>query len=384
MLQLNRALFLLPLLLVLEVARAQEKVALHPALLEVRYFVTHGREAAKIPQFTPGIGVGYLRGLGRKVDGSLQGAGTFADSLLQRGGAPGARKLLLAADLSVRARPLSPKNRLQPFAAAGLGASFSAPTFGLFVPAALGVQARWQSVYLVLHTGYRQPLTGHLQPHFYHSLGIAGRIGRKDKKRLSPALTATPPPPERPQAAGPPPDSDNDGLPDGQDACPHAPGLARLNGCPPPDSDGDGLNDEEDLCPNRTGARGQRGCPAVERHLADRVDKAARNIFFPTNRYDLLPASLPALQEVVQLLTEEPGLHLLIEGYTDSRGSDALNQPLSENRARAVLQYVTGKGIDKKRLKAVGYGNSRPAESNERPEGRRKNRRVELLLYYAG
>jgi OOP family OmpA-OmpF porin len=86
------------------------------------------------------------------------------------------------------------------------------------------------------------------------------------------------------------------------------------------------------------------------------------------------------LDEVAQLLAKNPTARLNIEGHTDSTGSIQLNQQLSQSRADAVKNYLVQKGIDPVRLNASGYGSSRPIVSNASPEGRRKNRRVELKL----
>jgi outer membrane protein OmpA-like peptidoglycan-associated protein len=69
---------------------------------------------------------------------------------------------------------------------------------------------------------------------------------------------------------------------------------------------------------------------------------------------------------------------VVVEGYTDNVGSAASNQKLSETRAKAVMQYLIDRGVDKKRLKSVGYGASKPVDDNKTEEGRAKNRRVEL------
>ena len=69
-----------------------------------------------------------------------------------------------------------------------------------------------------------------------------------------------------------------------------------------------------------------------------------------------------------------------IGGHTDSRGSTAYNQRLSESRARAVVEYLSSKGIDSRRLKFKGYGSSKPIDTNSTEEGRARNRRVEFTV----
>jgi OOP family OmpA-OmpF porin len=70
-----------------------------------------------------------------------------------------------------------------------------------------------------------------------------------------------------------------------------------------------------------------------------------------------------------------------VAGYTDRIGSDAYNQQLSERRAKAVMDYFIGEGVAPDRLKAVGYGKSKPVASNATEEGRAQNRRVELHIF---
>jgi len=77
------------------------------------------------------------------------------------------------------------------------------------------------------------------------------------------------------------------------------------------------------------------------------------------------------------LLTEST---VIIEGHTDNVGSTAKNKTLSEQRAQAVLKYLVGRGVDKKRLKSVGYGATKPVADNSTDEGKAKNRRVELVI----
>ena len=105
-----------------------------------------------------------------------------------------------------------------------------------------------------------------------------------------------------------------------------------------------------------------------------------RNIFFDFSKYDLKPGSQVELDKVVQLLQENPTVKIQIEGYTDNVGSAADNQKLSENRARAVVNYLNSKGIALTRLIAKGFGSSQPIASNNTEEGRAQNRRTELKI----
>jgi outer membrane protein OmpA-like peptidoglycan-associated protein len=104
------------------------------------------------------------------------------------------------------------------------------------------------------------------------------------------------------------------------------------------------------------------------------------NIFFEFNKTDLLPASFAELNKVVQFMLEEDIQLIEISGHTDNEGSDAYNQKLSEGRAASVVSYLASQGIKPERMRAVGYGESRPVDTNKTEEGRAQNRRVEFLL----
>ena len=95
----------------------------------------------------------------------------------------------------------------------------------------------------------------------------------------------------------------------------------------------------------------------------------------------ILPKSYPIVDEVVRLLKVNPDIrHLAIEGHTDNRGSDQLNEKLSNDRANAVMKYISDHGIDAGRLSAKGYGPKRPIADNNTDEGRQQNRRVEFHI----
>jgi len=105
-----------------------------------------------------------------------------------------------------------------------------------------------------------------------------------------------------------------------------------------------------------------------------------KNIFFEFNKTALLPASYPELDKVVAFMKESNVSLIEISGHTDSEGSDEYNRKLSEGRAKAVVDYLVSQGIAPARLRAVGYGESRPIDTNSTDEGRAQNRRVEFLL----
>jgi outer membrane protein OmpA-like peptidoglycan-associated protein len=104
------------------------------------------------------------------------------------------------------------------------------------------------------------------------------------------------------------------------------------------------------------------------------------NITFQTNSSDINANFYNVLNSVILVLNEYNKTLIDVMGHTDSTGSDAINQPLSERRAASVGQYLISQGIDARRVATEGFGKSRPVASNDTPEGRAQNRRVELQL----
>lgn len=169
---------------------------------------------------------------------------------------------------------------------------------------------------------------------------------------------------------GCPLDSDGDGVPDYLDECPGTPKGVSVDekGCPL-DTDGDGVPDYLDECPGTPkGARvDERGCWVISEAL------------FDFNKYQIKPKFYPHLDEIITVLKQNPELVVEIQGHTDNIGTKSYNLKLSENRAKAVKNYLIRNGIDNQRLIAVGFGFSRPKANNLTEEGRALNRRVELL-----
>lgn len=210
---------------------------------------------------------------------------------------------------------------------------------------------------------------------------ITGGCPDQDSDGIADAQDKCPEIPGLVKYAGcPVPDSDKDGINDEADTCPDKAGVPEFNGCPVPDRDGDSINDLEDKCPDQAGKATNNGCPEVKPEVIQKVTMAAKNIFFRASSDQLTESSYEALNEVADLLRSNPGTQLIIEGHTDSTGSAELNRQLSLARANTVKTYLVSQGIGESRLKAEGFGPSRPLVSNETLEGRRKNRRVELKM----
>ncbi len=105
-----------------------------------------------------------------------------------------------------------------------------------------------------------------------------------------------------------------------------------------------------------------------------------KNIFFDVNKFELKPQSQVELDKLVQLLNENPTLKIEISGYTDNVGKPADNLLLSNNRAKAVVNYLVSKNIAAQRLTAKGYGETKPVTDNKTEESRAINRRTELKV----
>ncbi len=182
------------------------------------------------------------------------------------------------------------------------------------------------------------------------------------------------------------PDNDGDTIPDAADKCPNEPedfdGFEDNDGCPDPDNDHDGFEDPADDCPNEAGVAESQGCPRKDYPgvtVTERELRLATSIAFQRGTALIRSVSFPALDVVVRVLTEQRQIKLEIAGHTDSQGNDEHNLKLSQEQADAVLRYFGEHGVDRSRLTARGYGETRPIESNSTSQGRAINRRIELV-----
>lgn len=104
------------------------------------------------------------------------------------------------------------------------------------------------------------------------------------------------------------------------------------------------------------------------------------NVFFDFDKYNLRPESYVELDRVVKFLQDYPNVEIEMSAHTDSRGSDAYNITLSDNRAKSVREYILSKGITVNRIVSKGYGETKPVATNDTDEGRQLNRRVEFTI----
>jgi outer membrane protein OmpA-like peptidoglycan-associated protein len=196
---------------------------------------------------------------------------------------------------------------------------------------------------------------------------------------------------------GCPADTDADGVVNALDQCPNTPTGVEVDdqGCElVRDSDGDGVPDRSDSCPNTAPDHpvDAAGCPVlflIEQgqfvtQQGERGPLVLRGVNFETSRSRLTEDSYATLDLVAASLMEYPDVIIEIGGHTDATGTDAINNPLSLARARAVMAYLARKGVPPERMEATGYGSTRPVATNTTREGRAQNRRVELTVIQGG
>ncbi|MGK0362761.1 MAG: outer membrane protein OmpA-like peptidoglycan-associated protein, partial [Bradymonadia bacterium] len=188
------------------------------------------------------------------------------------------------------------------------------------------------------------------------------------------------------------PDTDGDGLNDQVDKCPKDPedkdGFEDEDGCPDPDNDKDGILDVNDKCPmdpeTVNGFEDEDGCPDKKLTLVRVTEKnivILKKVFFETSKAVIKPVSFPVLNEVAEVMKSYTRIKLIeVQGHTDSRGKDAYNKSLSQERAGSVRTYLMNKGVEAARLTAVGYGEEEPIDTNKTRTGRANNRRVEFKI----
>jgi len=191
-------------------------------------------------------------------------------------------------------------------------------------------------------------------------------------------------------------DSDGDGIPDDLDRCPNTPKGIPVgpDGCPL-DSDGDGVPDYLDECPNTPpGAKVlPNGCALVGDCRKPRpgeqvdangcaVDKnfILKGVKFEFDSDRLTAEAKRILMDVAKTLLAYPNVSVEVEGHTDNIGSDSYNLGLSERRSISVKKFLSEQGVPAARMTPVGYGETRPIDTNETDAGRENNRRVELKV----
>src|SRR6188474_2006594 len=341
--------------------------------------VLRDKQFGKIKNMSPGIGLHYLKGLKKHIDfgGSLNAS--FLNHPFPNKPDNGIDRLLLQLEATAQFKMVSDNYWIQPFLIGGFGGQKYYIHYGAYIPLGVGLNINFfDEGRLFINSTYRVPITtATANYHFMHAFGIAGRISKKKE----PVIIAPPPPPPPPKdsdndgiiddndkcptvpgvakyegcpvpdtdkdginddndkcptVAGlakyegcPIPDTDKDGINDEDDKCPNAPGVARYQGCPVPDTDSDGINDEDDKCPNEAGPESNFGCPEIKPEIIEKVNLAAKNIFFATGSSKLLAKSYTSLNNVVKILIKNPTFKVDIAGHTDITGTHEKNMVLS-------------------------------------------------------
>lgn len=179
------------------------------------------------------------------------------------------------------------------------------------------------------------------------------------------------------------PDQDGDTVLDKDDACPEIPGPVENKGCPWPDSDKDGVADREDDCPQTPGLKALKGCPAIKPEEQKIVEKAFANLEFATGTDVIRKTSFASLTDLAKVLKQHSGDWMLkLSGHTDNQGKPEKNLLLSEKRAKAVKKFLVLKGENAEKIMTEWFGQTQPIGSNDTPEGRQKNRRVEMKIIF--
>ena len=392
---------------------------------------------AKIKDLDPGASFQYVEGLNEYIDLQVSIGGSFVRYPFRAKSGitvPSAKRLLLETDVAINVKMLKDNYLIVPYFTIGAGASMYGGTyFATYAPIGLGLQIKLgDDNFLTTSFVHRTAMSNLASNHLTYNIGVVSPL----KDRPVPVKVTPPPPPPAPEK-----DSDNDGLVDSKDKCPTVPGVAKYDGCPVPDTDGDGVNDEndkcptvkglakyqgcpipdtdkdgindeehkcltvsgvaryqgcpvpdtdndgvndeEDKCPTLAGLKENNGCPAIKQEVAKAVTNGAKKILFATGSAKLMSSSFKGLNKVAKALNEDANLKLTVEGHCDNTGTDVINDPLSENRAKSVQTYLTTKGkVDAAKIMVVGYGSKQPIADNKTVKGRNANRRVELKLNY--
>ncbi|MCL6293554.1 OmpA family protein [Jejuia spongiicola] len=327
-------------------------------------------------------------------------------------------------------------NTFEPYLGAGGGYTWVDEVGAGTINGTLGLNVWFnENIGLTLQSAYKHAFEDYLQTHFQHTVGISIKFGGADtdgdgiydKDDACPDVAGL-------EAFNGCPDTDGDGIEDSKDSCPNEAGLAEFNGCPDadgdgvadkddncptvaglkalagcPDADGDGVTDADDSCVNTAGPAANKGCPwpdtdgdgvldkddncvdvkgtvanngcpEVSDEVQKQLNEYAKTILFDTGKSTIKTQSAAVLGDIIKILKEYPNSKFTVEGHTDSVGSEKLNQRLSDSRANSVKEYLVKNGIDAFRLSALGYGESKPIDSNKTRKGRANNRRVEINL----
>jgi outer membrane protein OmpA-like peptidoglycan-associated protein len=147
------------------------------------------------------------------------------------------------------------------------------------------------------------------------------------------------------------------------------------------DQDKDGVPDSVDRCPDVAGTAEAWGCPQYEKVVvgAEKLELKEK-VYFAFDQATVKPGSYALLDQVAKVLLDNKSFHVRVEGHTDAVGTNEHNQALSDQRAAAVVEYLTSRGIPGDRVTSKGFASSVPLDTNDTAAGRENNRRVEFVL----
>lgn len=184
-------------------------------------------------------------------------------------------------------------------------------------------------------------------------------------------------------------DNDGDGILDANDKCPNdaedKDGFGDQDGCPDLDNDGDGIPDAADKCPNdaedKDGVEDEDGCPEYDEVVSEEKFILMGDEIFESNSAMIKMEGKKQLDEIVKKIQRYPeGSKWIIEGHMDSNGNKRFLRNLSLERAKAVLEYISYfGGLKRENFQVMGMGDNYPIGDNDTEEGRRQNRRIEIV-----
>ncbi len=322
--------------------------------------------------FAYGLGIGYNLSRNLAVEAALFGANSEDDN--------GNDADLFNYRLDALYN-LLPDARIVPYVAAGIGGYRLDGDDEFMANYGLGVLYQLTDD-IALRGDVRHLLVtdeSNLDHNLLYTAGLKFAFGGIRKVAAAPApvpqaVAPITPPAQTQAVVAPPKDSDGDGVVDANDKCPGTPKGINVDasGCPL-DSDGDGVADNDDRCPNTPigVAVDNQGCEL----------KLTLHINFDTNQAVIKPEFRADLEKAAAFIEENKAIpYVLVAGHSDAQGAEDYNQKLSERRAEAVRQYLIEKhGVDAVKIRAKGYGESRPIADNSTKEGRYQNRRVEII-----
>ena len=238
---------------------------------------------------------------------------------------------------------------INPFLTGGIGIGYFSKQAAAYAPVGAGLQFRFsQGSFLVVQAQWRKALmNGITNDYMMYSIGfVDGPKTNKRSKKQAPKK-------ERPVLKEVP--------------------KKEVHALTPfADADKDGISDEEDKCPNLAGTKENNGCPVIKAEVKQKVDMAVKQIFFAFASDVIAEKSFTALDEVVTVLKQDPGIKIKIEAHSDNKGTFGRNMYWSKKRAKAVADYFISKGVAAGRINFKGYGDTQPiADNGTEEEGQR-------------